>query len=150
MSEPNCINLKATFGDRFKVEFEEAYYTETVDRPTEAPCLMTIPCQRGHIYPHSGGILSAYSGKSGTRKRLMEMDCCTIHRLGDTEITANFDVADFGKVAEVMKPRKKRRLSDSQRRAQIERLKVHRFMPGQVAENKAVNGPKTGQISIAD
>jgi len=128
-----CINLKERFGDRFKVEFEEAYEAETVDRPGEAPWLTRVPCQRGYIYPHGDNLLSAYTDRSGTRKRLMEMDCCTVHQLGDTEITANFDVADFDKVAEVMKPRKRqkgRAFTEEEVRASTERLRRYRFKPG--------------------
>ena len=130
----DCVNLKERFGDRFKVELEEAHRAETVDRPTEAPWLMVIPCDHGHIYPHGDSILSAYSDRPGARKKLKGMACCTIHQEGEKEVTVNFDVKDFDQVAEVMKPRKRnkgRAFTEEEIRASIERLKKYRFKPGQ-------------------
>ena len=125
----DCINLKASFGDRYRIEFEEAYYAETVDRPSEAPWLMTIPCKAGHIHPYGDSRLTAHTDRRGARKRLMEMECCTIRQLGDAEVSASFDVKDFDLVAEVMRPKKRRRLKPEQRQRLIDAGRPYRLRP---------------------
>ena len=48
-----CVNLKARFGGRFKVVYEESYAAERGGHGrAEDPWLMVIPCQHGEIYPY--------------------------------------------------------------------------------------------------
>ena len=130
MTDCNCISLRDAPGDRFRVESEKAGRAERTEfQSEEAAWLMTIPCELGHIYPHGGTILSAYTDRRCTRNRLMALECCEVHQLGDTEITVNFDVRDFGQVPELLKPRKRRRLSAEHRRKLGDASIPYRFRP---------------------
>ena len=85
------------------------------------------------------------------------MDCCSEHQLGGDaavpggtkttfrEPTVTFDVRDFDEVAEVMEPKKRRRLSEQQRLAAIERLRPFRLKAGETLGTghvRAQNYPK--------
>ena len=65
-------------------------------------------CQKGTIYPHGGTRLQACTDRMHTRKRLKALPCVKVHQDGDFETTVIFDVQDFVRVAEVMRPRKRR------------------------------------------
>ena len=126
-----CINLKRRFGDRYRVEFEESYHADHGDRArTEDPWLMIIPCQRGHIYPHSHNRLGASTDRCGkTANQLKRLACTKVVQDGSVGVNVIFEVSDFEKVAKIMKPRRRRRQSPEQRQASIERLAKYRFKP---------------------
>jgi hypothetical protein len=123
---PTCINLKERFGRRFKVEYEASYLADRGDGARAAdPWLMIVPCRYGHIYPHGGNLLAAsvdgYPKVAGVLRRLA---CCRVYQDGDFgELTVLFDVADFGRVAKVMRPRRRRQVTAEQRETLIARLK---------------------------
>ena len=130
MEGRDCIDLRETYGDRFKVESERAVPSERTEfRSEEAPWLMVIPCQLGQIYPYGGSLLSAHTDHRCSRNRLMALDCCEIYQLGDTEVTVNFNVRDFDRVAELLKPKKRRRLSPEHRQKLVRASIPHRFRP---------------------
>jgi len=125
---PICVDLRERFGDRLKVEYEEGHRAEYGPRArTDDPWLQVVPSRNGDIYPHGGDELAAYCERPGIGKRLAALDCVRVHQHGDREITVVFDVADFDRVAAVLKPRKRRRLSPEQRAASAERLKRFAF-----------------------
>ena len=116
-----CIDLRATFGDRFRCEFEESYDAERSEfRSVEAAWLTLIPCDYGHIYPHGGRMLAAYSKRRRRCDELLALDCVTVHHDGECEgkrgdpgireVTVLFDVDDFERVAAIMQPKRRRRL----------------------------------------
>jgi hypothetical protein len=72
------------------------------------PWDLEILCSKGSIYPHGGTLLQAYSDRMHTRKRLKAQPCVMVHQDGDIETTVIFDVQDFARVAQVMRPRKRR------------------------------------------
>jgi hypothetical protein len=119
-------NLQSLFGNRFRTEHDPAAKT-----PSEKadPWMMTLPCQNGDIYPHGADRL-AVECKTKTAHKLMAMSGITVHQQGDTEWTLLFDVAMFDAVAAIVKPRRRRRLSEEQKAANVERLKDHRFNNG--------------------
>ena len=113
-----CINLKERFGRRFKVVYEESYWA---DRGTgaraEDPWLLIVPGRYGHISPHGGNLLAAsvdgYRKVAGVLRRL---PCCRVHQDGDYgELTVLFDVGDFAKVARIVRPRRRRQVSEAER-----------------------------------
>ncbi len=129
-----CVDLRAMLGDRFRCEFEESYYAELPEyRSVEACWLTIIPCRYGHISPQGERTLAAYSGSRLKRLELAALDCVELYVEGDHELTVIFDVADFDRVAAVMEPRRRRRLSPEQRAACAERLKAYHFQPGVTA-----------------
>ena len=113
---PECINLMDRFGSKYKIGWDECY--DPKGRPKEKldPWYMTIPCERGTIYPHGDtklGVMVDY--RPITAKRLVESGVCELNQDGDHEKTFLFDISDFSIVAEIVKPRRKRRLTAEQR-----------------------------------
>ncbi len=140
-TEPTCINLKERFGDRFKVEYEESYFAERSKRTVEDPWLMILLCQHGHVYPHGGEILVASTDRRGSiAKRLAKLDCVTVLQDAADGINAAFHVSSFDRVAEIMRPRKARRLSPEQRARLAEAGRNFRFSAGAQAPE---NGPES-------
>ncbi len=128
----NCINLKKTFGDRFKVDYEEAYSAQYgTNARIEDPHLMIIPCKYGHLYPDGPQTLAAsVDGHSRIAAQIKELKCCRVHQDGDKgELTVLFDVTDFDKVADIMQPRQKRRWTEEQKQKAGERLAKYRYTP---------------------
>ncbi len=78
--------------------------------------MMQIPCERGVIYPYGGDLLAAeVEGRSQTRKRLRELDCTTTIQAGDEFLAVTFSVERFAEVAAVLKPRRRRQVSEAEK-----------------------------------
>jgi hypothetical protein len=131
-----CVDLRRTFaGCPFKFAWDEAYHVERPDhRRIEAAWLTTLPCRVGTIYPHGGRRLAALcTAGAPTRRALEALACVTVRQGGGPgcpEVTVTFDVADFGTVAAIMQPRRRRRLSPEQRAEASARLQAYKFRPG--------------------
>lgn len=109
MNKP-CIDLKATFGKRFKIEVDECAGM-TPGRNND-PWNWIIPGPFGHIYPHGGTRLgAATNGRGGRARALVALLCVQIEQEGSDGYNLTFDVADFEQVAQVLKLRKRRYLS---------------------------------------
>jgi hypothetical protein len=134
-----CINLKKRFGGRYRVVYEESYFAEH-GQTTRAddPWLQVLLCQHGHIYPHGGDVLAASTNtRGGIARKLAALDCTTVVQDGSDGINATFHVRDFERVAELMKPRRRRRLTLEQRRAAAERLAKYAFKPARQSDSEA-------------
>jgi len=128
----DCINLKERFGDRFKVDYEESYYAERSIRSVEDPWLMILLCQRGHICPWGGSTLAACTkGAGSAAKRLKALPFVEVAQDGRDGTNVLFDVRDFDAVAKIMHPRRRRRLSEEQKRQSAKRLRKYQFAKGQ-------------------
>jgi len=137
--ETDCIDLKATFGGRFKWRYGPSYYAEHGDGAwVEDPWLIVLLCQNGVILPWGENNLAAASRTKGSiAKRLKDLPFTKVVQNGDDGITVTFDVAHFEQVAEIMRPRKRRRLSPEQKAKSIERLAKHAFTPARQANSEA-------------
>jgi len=113
----DCINLKLRFGSRFKVRYEESYYAERGNRAHgEEPWLMIVHCQYGHICPWGGQTLAACTDNAGRiAKKLERLKFTTMAQDGDDGVNILFHGDHFEEVAQIMRPRRRRRLSASQR-----------------------------------
>ena len=113
----DCVNLRERFGRRYRVEYEESYYAQYGPHArVDDPWLQIIPCQRGHIYPFSGSRPAATTNARGaTARRLAAFDFATVHQDGSDGVTALFPVERFPEVAELMKPRRRRHVSEAER-----------------------------------
>lgn len=128
MSRPHCLNLRKLFGDRFKIGIDESYQAERPEfRAEELPWLMILPCVNGHICPWGGNDLAACTKAGPVAKALRQLPFIRIAQDASDGINAVFDVAHFDEVAALMKPRRRRRLSDEARRQAAERLKPWQF-----------------------
>ena len=115
---PTCINLKERFGQQYRVTYEESYYADRgVGARATDPWLMIVPCRFGHIFPHGGDRLAAsVDGHPNVAGALRRLPCCRVHQDGDFgELTVLFDVADFDKVVQIMRPRRRRQVSAAER-----------------------------------
>jgi hypothetical protein len=138
-----CVDLAATFGARYGTKYDESYYAERPEfRADEAALLTIIPCRRrgDHIYPFGGRMLAAFTTGREIRARLLALDCVRVHQDGrdggHPETTVLFDAADFTRVAAVIEPKRRRRLSPEQRAACADRLKAYQFQPTGHARNE--------------
>lgn len=130
----NCVNLKRTFGDVHRIEYEEGYFADRGEHArAEDPWLMIIPCQHGHICPWGGELLAACTNNRGpVAKKLVDLACTEIWQDGGDGVNVKFHVDHFAAIAAIMKPRKRRHchLSEEQKRQLADRgkaaLKKHR------------------------
>jgi hypothetical protein len=146
-----CLNLKKLYGERFRVEYEESYYTQYgANGRVDDPWLQTIPCRHGHFYPFGGNFLVASTSKHGAVARaLAGLPCVTVQRDGDDGLDSVFHKDDFEIVANLMKPRRKRQVSDQERTrlATLGRTNLNRY------RNPNVGSPKLtlethGRVSL--
>jgi hypothetical protein len=116
------------FGTKYKIGWDECYDPKGRSKENLDTWYMTIPCERGTIIPFGDTELSVLVDyRPITAKRLIESGVCALYQDGDHEKTFLFDVSDFDTVAEIVKPRRKRRLTAEQREKNIERLQKYRF-----------------------
>jgi hypothetical protein len=140
----DCINLKEAFGDRFKVAYEEAYLAEYGEGARrDDPWLQIILCQNGHICPWGGSSLAACTTTNGrVAAKLRRLPFVEIAQDGNDGINAVFDVAHFDRIAEIMKPRRRRRLSEAQKAANVERLRKYHPVKGQSVADVAAQAAR--------
>jgi hypothetical protein len=124
-----CVDLREQFGDRFQITMEESYHAQYGENARTGDFwYMTIRCQHGEIIPWGDDYLAACTDRRGAiAKKLGQLPCTTVVQDGSDGTSVLFHVRDFEPVAELMKPRRRRRLSPEQRRAAIERLRSHQF-----------------------
>lgn len=123
----NCVNLKREFGTKYRVRYEESYYAEYGETARrEDPRLMIIPCRNGHICPWGGRELAACTRHSGpVASALKALPFATVAQEGDDGCTVVFDAQHLETVAEIMKPRIRRRLSPEERAIRAQRLREY-------------------------
>ena len=106
------------------------------------PWLMVIMCQHGEIYPFGDDQLVASTKKPGTiAKRLKALPFATIHKDGSDGMDMIFPADRFDDVAAIMKPRKRRRMSEEARHRAAKRLRKYQFTKGHPGATPAVQGP---------
>ena len=112
-----CVNLKERFGRRFKITYDPSYQAERPEfREAEAPWLMMIPCEHGDICAWGGDNLAACTRTAGPiAKRLKALPFATVAQDGSDGANVVFPVNHFEEVAAIMKPRRRRVVSDQER-----------------------------------
>jgi hypothetical protein len=140
--EKTCIDLKERYGDKYKIGKDPAYHAEYGPNAwTHDPWMLTLECRNGHIYPHGGEYLAAATRGRGTvSTALAKLPCVDVLQDGADGINAKFHVDDFTTVAKVMKPRRKRKLTDEQRAANLARLAPFRFRDAGDARRARMTG----------
>jgi hypothetical protein len=97
---------------------------------------MQLPCERGIVYPHGGDLLAVeVEGRRVTANRLRHLDCTTTYQEGDGFGAVTFHAADFDEVATIVKPRRRRQVSEAER----QRLASIGFQ--QTTQSGQVSGP---------
>jgi hypothetical protein len=125
----DCVNLRERFGRRYRVEYEESYYAQYGPHArTDDPWLQIIPCRRGHICPWGPSTLAASTnGRGPTARKLIALPGVTLWQDASDGVTVLFPVEMFDEVAELMKPRRRRQMTEEQRQAAAERLAKYAF-----------------------
>ena len=113
----DCINLQEQFGFRYRITFDPAYDPKHRPKDKLDPWMMRIPCERGIIHPHGGSLLVVeVEQRPITANRLRRLGCTTPHQEGVGFLAMTFDVADFEEVAAIVKPRRRRQISETERK----------------------------------
>lgn len=118
----NLIDLKAKFGRQYRIQLDPAFPKQSQD-----PAAWVIPCKSGEIFAHDDSLLAAEVNGPKLAKRASEIPGVTVHQAGDGYVCVLFPVELFDAIAEIVKPRKKRQLSPSQKAASAERLSRWQF-----------------------
>ena len=143
-----CTNLREVFGAKYRITFDPAYSPRNVPRAKLDPWMMQIRCAgRGVIiYPHSGTILAIeVDRRPSIAAKLAAMEGVKLRQDGDTEKTFLFDARLFDQVAQVVKPRKRRLLTDTQLQALLKHQR--RFEAG--AQKSTLKRAPTPQADIS-
>ncbi len=107
-------DLKALYGARFRITFDEAAEGRT---GRNDPWLMQIPCagKRVMIHLYGENLLAVQcDNRPSIAKRLAELGLRLVQD-GDVEKTFVFPVELFEQVAAIVKPRRRRVLSEQQK-----------------------------------
>ena len=104
--------------------------------PADDPWLQIIPCKHGHICPWGGDLLAiCTSQRGGIARRLMALPFVQVVQDGSDGINATFPVERF---AEIVKPKRRRRLTPEQRQAAVERLRDFQFSPARQSDSEGL------------
>jgi hypothetical protein len=107
------IDLKARFGDRYKIVLDESASVDT-DRETRLWCYR-IPCRYGFISVWGEDTLAGYTDRARMISRLIAVPGVTVRRRGDTECRVIFPPRCSDAVADVLQARRRVRLSAEER-----------------------------------
>lgn len=141
----HCVDLRANFSHEYQVR------TDHSNGSLHDPWQLMIPCRFGHIYPHGDRLLGvATNGRGPVANRLAALRCVRIVLDGDDGINVVFDVGDFDSVAQVMQPKRRRRLSAEKRAERAERLRNYQFSRAthDAGENRRRVGKAPADISV--
>ena len=145
MSTMKCINLAERFGDVYRIGHDEAAESRN------DPWGMTLPCQRGTIYPFGGDKLAVdVDGRPAAARKLASIPGVRAHQDAGWggEMTFVFPVDMFDAVAAIVRPKwlpGPRRLSDEQRQANVARLARYRFQPA--CSEQLSEAPPSGDLA---
>jgi hypothetical protein len=132
-----CIDLKQLAGKRYRLDYDPARQKRDDD-----PWLLTIPCRHGHIYPHSAELLGIATNTRTTGLKLAKLPGVEMWQDGDDGCNLTFPPHVFAKVASVVKPKRRKVLSEEQRQKLAEAGKATRIR----AKSQGVQCSKSGQI----
>jgi hypothetical protein len=103
------IDLEVEFGRRWRIELDEAANGRRKD-----PWLFTIPCRNGHLYPAGPDLIGAATNRSGAIvRKLRSIPGVVVEADGTDGANVVFTRAALRYVAHVMRPRSRRKLSQS-------------------------------------
>jgi len=127
------INLRERFGRRFKIVMEESYVAHYGDGArVDDPHYQIIPGGRGHIYAWSETRLAASTNTAGgTATKLKALPGVEVWQDGSDGCTALFGLDLFDQVADLLKLRRRRQVTEEERKRLSELGHRHRFQPRQ-------------------
>jgi len=123
-----CINLRQRFGSRLRISYDPCHDAKGRCRESLDPWMMQISCRCGTIYPWGGDLLVIGMDNHNTvAKRVAAISGCEVIQDGERERSVRFHVDAFDAVAAIVKPKRKRRISDAERQRLGEAGQRYRF-----------------------
>ena len=113
----SCVNLSQQFGHRYKIDYDQSHFAQSGQNTRrEDPWYEIIPCRNGHIYVHGEQLLGVSTDHPGVvANKLKKLRCTTLVQDGEDGANLTFHVDHFNEVAEIIKPKLKRVLSEEER-----------------------------------
>lgn len=102
------------FGRRYRIAWEAKGATKGQWPREEWPWLMELRCHRGKVYPYGGELLQAYTDRWGIGRMLRALPCVLDAR-GDDETVIRFHVDHIEQVLAVLKPYRRRQVSEAEK-----------------------------------
>src|SRR5262245_58292903 len=125
------LNLREAFGGQYRIEFDPACPKRS---KAPDPAYMLIPGRFGLIYADGAGHLRVdVDGHVRPAVRVGQIRGCVLVQAGDEEVTYRFPISAFSQVAEIVKPRKRRRHTECRRRQARKELARARAVLGKVS-----------------
>ena len=118
-----CVDLWRTFGNEYKIVTDPAYDPTGIRRVNVDPWYFTIPCKFGTIWENGGDTLAVdidYHDQIANKVRAIPG--VTVKCDGDREKTFLFPLSLFARVARLVQPRRRRRMTPEQRAEAAKRL----------------------------
>jgi hypothetical protein len=129
---PTMIDLKATYGDTYRITRDESAKISGQTRD-EQLWNLRISCDGdSHIYVHGANTLGAFTSRQRVRFKLEALPGVTVHQRGDSELAVIFAPEILPDVAKLLGAKKRVHLTLEQREAAITRLAKFQF-PGKGA-----------------
>jgi hypothetical protein len=119
MANVMCVNLQVRFGNIYRIVWDPAYDPDYkhVPRAKRDPWHMQIPCRAKGvtIYPHGGNLLALEcDGHYSIARRIAGLPGVTLYQDGCGEKTYLFPLSMFKRIAAIVKPKRRRRMSEAQ------------------------------------
>lgn len=129
------INLRERYGRQYRIVNEESFAAQYGPRTrTEDPHFQIIPGRLGHVYAWDSERLAASSNSAGTTaKKLKALSYGQIWQDGTDGVTVLFPADRLDEVADLLKLRRRRRISDQERARLAELSRQHGFRAGQLS-----------------
>jgi hypothetical protein len=124
MNTQHQIDLKKIAGKRWRTDYDPAYRAER--KRGDDPQLIIVLCKLGHIYVHSASELGVATDGRHTGIKIARIPGVTIQQDGSDGMNLTFPPELLPRVAAIIKPRRRRQMTDEQRAAAGERLRALR------------------------
>ena len=127
---PQCINLRERFGRKYRIAYEASYQHEYgPGARVEDPWLMILPGARGHVFPWDATRLAASTNSAGaTARRLKALSITEVWQDGDG-VTVLFPAEHLDEVANLLRLRRRRRVTERERSRLAALGRQFRFRP---------------------
>ena len=138
-----ACNLKTRFGKQYRINFDDAADAHGRPRDKIDSYLQQIPCGFGTVFPFGGNYLAVdIDHHNVLANRVAKLPGCQMIQDGDFEKTIRFHVDQFEAVAEIVKPYRKRRVSEKEK-ARLRSIGSKKPQPGRVLASRTLSKAST-------
>jgi hypothetical protein len=127
MAAPIRVNLRERFGREYRIACEPSYCAEHGEGAIQDdPWLQIIPGARGHVFPWDEKRLAASTNTSGAMaRRLKALPYVQVHQDGSDGVSVIFPADRLNEVAELLRLRRRRVISQEERQRLAALSKEH-------------------------